>query len=120
MLVRAFHGRPSVIFLFPCIAVSWRYFKQPRIFIGKDIRSCRISSVNKDAHTLKRFLLGKAIFREQVGGNTLPDTGEEIIKGTDTRSIPERESSKDDIKGGDCPKTLESILKVEDNIKHNT
>ena len=48
---------------------------------------------------LRRIHLREPAFRGKTAGSVLSDTGEEIIKGTDTRSVPKRESTKDGIKG---------------------
>ncbi|WP_455056003.1 hypothetical protein [Merdimonas faecis] len=46
-----------------------------------------------------RFHFRKTVFRRKVIGVILPDAGKEIIKRPDTGSIPERETTKDGIKG---------------------
>ena len=43
--------------------------------------------------------LREPVFRGKVVGVILPDAGKEIIKSTDTRGIPERETAEDGIKG---------------------
>lgn len=49
------------------------------------------------------FSLGRLPFRKTILGRkvvsvVLPDTGKEIIKSSDTRSVPERETAEDGIK----------------------
>ena len=46
-----------------------------------------------------RFYFRETVFGRKVVAVALPDAGKEIIKGTDTGSVPERETAEDGIKG---------------------